>query len=152
MTISLALAGLLLAVSAPLPSPPHWEWRGAANEIDIDLARADVRIVATRGAPAIRIVATGADAAAVAFSATPADGMVRIRDRYPPRGRWADECLPPVDERGDFWTYAVPLEVVISVPPGTRLRVRVMAGDIRASGASAGFDLQTASGVVQRGR
>jgi hypothetical protein len=151
MNISITSAGLMLGLFAPFPAASNWEWRGAAALLDIDLVRADVRIVTTQRAPNVRIVPGGEDAAAVTFTVDIEDDVVRIRDRYPARGLRLDECPPPVDARGDYWRYSAPLKVTIAVPRGTRLRVRVMSGGIRTSVASASFDLKIRDGLVQTG-
>lgn len=150
MILHLTVAWLLAAAS-PQPAAPAWEWRGAADLLDVDLVRAEVRIVAAPNATAVQIVPEGVDADAAAFSAVPNARGIVIRDRYPPRGPWVKECLPAVDERGDYWTYAVLLRVTIAAPPGTRIRVRVMSGSIHAAGVGGQFDLKTRDGIVERG-
>jgi hypothetical protein len=149
MNIPVALLALLLNLDAPAVAEA-WEWRGAAGALDMDLVRADVRIIVKNGPSEVRIVPRGDDAAAVTFSAAAAGDVVRIRDLYPARARWLDDCLPPVDERGDYWTHVVPLQVTIQVPPESHLRVRVISGNIHTSAVSAGFDLKSRDGVVQR--
>jgi hypothetical protein len=109
-----------------------------------------VRIITGKGLSEIRIVPDGGDRTAVTLSAVSVDGVVQIRDHYPPRVRWPNDCLPPVDERGDYWTHAVPLRVTIQVPPKTRLRVRVTSGNIVTTAASAEFDLKSSDGTVQQ--
>jgi hypothetical protein len=148
MNIAVALTGLLLSLSAPALAT-EWNWRAAATRIDLDFVRANVQIISRKGVPEIRVVPGGDDVAAVTFSAVEVDGVVRIRDRYPPRARWPGDCLPPVDERGDYWTHVVRLEVTILVPPQTRLRVRVTSGNIVTSAASGDFDLKSWDGVVR---
>lgn len=85
----------------------------------------------------------------MAFVAAAADGAVRIRDAYPSRSNWTKECLPPAEARGDYWSYVVPMRVTVTIPAGTRLRVRLLSGDIHARTASASFDLQTRDGIVE---
>jgi hypothetical protein len=149
MNIPVALLSLLSSLDTPAVAEA-WEWRGAAAVLDMDLVRADVRIITGKGPSEVRIVPRGDEAAGVTFSAASAGEVVRIRDLYPPRARWLRDCLPPVDERGDYWTHVVPLQVTIRVPPESHLRVRVISGDIHASTASGGFDLKSRDGVVQR--
>ena len=148
-SISTAMA---LAASIATPTAPDWRWQGTADRIDIDLVQADVRVIEMPTEPSVRIRREGPDAGAVTFTAVSADGVTRIRDRYPDRGRWSRECLPPAEERGDFWAYTIRLKVTVSVPPGTPLRVRVMRGNIRAAGAIRLLDLGSGDGKVERGR
>ncbi|KRC82433.1 hypothetical protein [Sphingomonas sp. Root241] len=149
MNIPVALLSLLSSLDTPAVAEA-WEWRGAAAVIDVDLVRADIRIIVKDGPSEVRIVPRGDDAASVTFSAASAGDVVRIRDRYLPRARWPNDCLPPVDERGDYWTHMVPLQVTIQVPPESHLRVRVISGNIHTSAVSAGFDLKSRDGMVQR--
>lgn len=150
MMITFLSAWLLgLSATPSTPAAAEWQWQGVAAILDVDLVRADVRIVASPDAAMVRIVPAGPGA--VAFSSAATANGVAVHDRYPPRGRWSKECLPPVGERGDYWTYAVPLQVTIAVPAGTRVRVRLMSGSIRAHGVRGPLDLKTGDGVVERG-
>lgn len=145
-------AAMAVAASMATTAAPDWRWQGTADRIDIDLVQADVRIVEAPGEPSVRIRGEGPGAGAVTFTALSAEGVTHIRDRYPDRGRWSRECLPPADERGDFWAYPIRLKVTVAVRPGTPLRIRVMRGNIHATGVGGPLDLGSGDGIVDRGR
>jgi hypothetical protein len=53
---------------------------------------------------------------------------LQVMDVYPARdSNNPHECLPPTDERGDFWSSDVFLEVEITAPPGTKIEREVRA-------------------------
>ena len=57
---------------------------------------------------------------------------LQVMDVYPARDfNNPHECLPPTDERGDFWSSDVVLEVEISAPPGTRIEREVRAETVK---------------------
>ena len=70
--------------------------------------------------------ATG-DPAAVTFDVERAGGAVTIEDRYgrPVIATWR-ECLPPLGERGDFWTSDVVMNEVIYAPSHLTVHVEIM--------------------------
>ena len=118
---------------------PQWEWSGAvaqASGMRIDLVRADVTIVtSTDDRLTVKIVAEGSaeDASRVWINVSLKDGVQMLSDRYPERSPWAilAECLPPSDERGDYWIVTTKFRVVIAAPRGTRPAVTVMSGTVR---------------------
>ena len=158
MIRAVIVAALALAspsAAQPLGDPGEWlpfAWQGSlAGDalLDIDLIRGDVYIEPSRDEARVRIVPSsgGADAAIVVVKSA---AGVSIRDRYPRRSMMADECLPPPDERGDYATSTTRLVATIALPPGRRLRVHVMDGDIHVGAVSGELDLSSNGGKVIR--
>ena len=52
---------------------------------------------------------------------------LQIMDVYPQRGFSSHECLPPTDERGDYWNSDVFLEVEIVAPFGMKIDREIRA-------------------------
>lgn len=146
LTVSLAVV-LLFATTAqaePLRPTlfaglPQWHWSGPsshAETVRIDLVRADVKIVASIDNKfLVRIVAEGTteDAGRVWIDVTQKDGTYVLSDRYPQRPPWTmlSECLPPSDERGDFWLVSTRFKVVVAAPRGIRPVVTLKSGTVR---------------------
>lgn len=118
---------------------PQWQWSGPSNQaltVRIDLVRADVKIVASSDdMVSVRIVTEGTteDAARVWIDVAQKDGSYVLSDRYPQRSPWAmlPECLPPSDERGDFWVVSTRFKVIIAAPRGTHPLVTLKSGTVR---------------------
>jgi hypothetical protein len=143
------------AMSAPAVPPlaQPWSWHDAVEAgtvIDIDLIHADVTVTSATNDALVRIRPTGESAEAVVFSARSTAGSVRIRDTYPTRSPYFTECLPPVDERGDYWTYRVPLKVSVAVPRGAQLRIRLKSGAVVIADGVRVLDARTDDGTVTR--
>ena len=125
---------------APSPAPglPHWQWTAPATRdtaMRIDLIRADVTIVPSNDSHvAVMIVAQGPaeDAARLWIDVTQNGGGYVLSDRFPRRSALAfpKECLPPPDERGDFWLVSTKLRVTVAAPTGWQLRVSVTEGSV----------------------
>ena len=84
-----------------------WTWNGPSADgrtITLDLVRAEVVIEPVVGPSRIAIEAAES---AASIEIVERDRAVLIGDRYPERRAIASlaECLPPVDPRGDYWTY-----------------------------------------------
>ncbi len=137
MNIFVMLFGLaaLPANVAATHDQPFWAWNQhtPTGVIDIDLIRADVKVVRREGPVEIRIVrlpGTGR-ASEVKIAASQVDDILNVRDLYPTRvlaGR--AECLPPLDERGDFWHDDVRFAATIWAPPAIQVTVRVKDGQV----------------------
>ena len=105
---------------------PVWSWSSDAAPgmaLRIDLVRADVTVVPSRdGRISVTLEAEGSpdDAARVWIDVSRQGGAVVVGDRFPIRPPWTfpTECLPPPDERGDFWLVSTRLRVVVAVPKG----------------------------------
>lgn len=115
-------------------------WKSAKPVIDvrsleIDFVRASVQIEPS-DAPNVELIKL-ADAepnhrSAVSIVISEQDGQYRITDRYPARAassQWV-ECLPPIDERGDFWHYDVSLKVKLRVSQNMTDSARTMAESV----------------------
>jgi hypothetical protein len=72
---------------------------------------------------------------------------LRLWDRYPPLRSPPAECLR-ADERGDFWSSDVVTQVVVRLPPGVALYVRLLEGDIDVRGFHGPRDVATSTGQV----
>lgn len=124
------------------PSPtlglPHWRWTAPSTgdaTVRIDLIRADVTIVPSNDSHvAVMIVAQGLaeDAARLWIDVTEKHGGYVLSDRFPRRSALAlpKECLPPPDERGDFWLVSTKLRVTVAAPSGWQPRVSVTEGSV----------------------
>lgn len=156
MTVLAILIGFAphSVAQAGTPVKKKWEWRGDPardRKLAIDLIRADVSIAVAAGPPTVRIIPEAPAAETVSFSASTHGDSVEILDRYPIRAMYVRDCLPPADAgRGDYWSHPVKLRVVVAIPPGTALSVRVRSGDITADAAAAHLDLRTGDGSVTR--
>ena len=115
-----------------------WTWTGASEvqSIEIDLIRGNVTVVRREGQPVIRIVRMlGAGRSAeVSIEATADGGVLTVRDRYPsdPTMTW-DECLPPIDGRGDFWNNSVRFDTTVWAPPATIITAKVKDGRVKGA-------------------
>jgi hypothetical protein len=125
-----------LPAGAVRAKPQWWSWRsgGIVRTLDIGLIRGRIRIVRRPGPVEIEIARGPGEgrAALVSIELAERDGAVTVRDLYPPRIA-ADECLPPVDGRGDFWTSIVRFDAVRRAPRGVRVSARVMDGRVEGA-------------------
>ena len=128
-----------LAQSRASGPPSNWRWHVAATPnttVQIDFIRADVTIVpSTDNRLVVTIVAEGPveDAARLWIDVTEKDGAYVLTDRFPRRSMLAfpSECLPPPDERGDFWLVSSKLRVTVAAPSGWRPHISVKEGRVR---------------------
>ncbi|MBO9624702.1 MAG: hypothetical protein J7500_18500 [Sphingomonas sp.] len=106
-----------------------------AQPITLDLIRADVRIEPSAdGTSRMMVRAKRPDQAMRITLRLHQDSQaIAVTDLYPMRSHLftSAECLPPPDVRGDFWLVDAGLEVVLRVPPRTRVTVRLRDGAVR---------------------
>ena len=145
----IALASIVLFIAAPADADPlpstmrdgllHWRWTGhaaAVPPIRLDLIRANVTIEPSAKDEIeidLSLHARPEHAQRLWIDAAVREGALLIQDRYPARARWAmfgNECLPPADERGDFWLVPATLHVVIHAPRGERIDVDIREGNV----------------------
>jgi hypothetical protein len=123
------------APAAPAaPAAPFWTWSspaGRTKRLDIDLIRGRIRIVRREGPVAVEIFRELGDgrAAEVEIKLEAQGEEAAIMDAYPPR-IGGDECLPPVDERGDYWTNQARFEAVVRAPRSVHVSARVKDGAV----------------------
>jgi hypothetical protein len=120
--------------------------------IEIHLVRGSVRAETIPGQEAEVVLvprSDHSDPAAVRLSVDTVGSDFRVVDRYPtaapgPRR----ECLPPLDERGDFWHTDVRVAALVRVPAHVRLIVRLIDGDIDVRPVSGPREVETNQGAV----
>ena len=139
---SIVLAFVSAAQAEPLvpstgPGLPRWRWTAPDPRaaLRIDLVRADVTIVrSSDNRLSISIAATGGieDANRLRIDVTEKNDGYVLSDRFPPRSMIVapKECLPPPDERGDFWLISTKLRVVVAAPTGWEENIVVNQGSI----------------------
>jgi hypothetical protein len=133
-----AAAQNLNAQRLVLPDGDTWNWAqpvSAVRALEINLLRANVVIEPSNAPIAELIISVDSDQdyrSAVSIVVSEHNGQYRISDRYPPRSAMSQqaECLPPIDERGDFWHYNVLLNAKLRVPRRMIVSVRTMAGGV----------------------
>lgn len=119
----------------------------AGDRLEVDLIRAEVRV--ERSATdriALEVLGPdGEDFARIALRISWDGDRTSVTDTFPQRyGRGWDECLPPPDERGDFWLVRARPRIVLYVPAGVVLDIRVREGGLVRAGA------RNAGGVARR--
>jgi len=127
---------LLLAPVAPLCATPQaspaaaaeWTWTGPNADhrpVKVRIVRGSYRIV-RRDGPVFVAMRVRGGSGPVGFTVDDKD-RVTISDAYPsnPLPSW-NECLPPVDGRGDFWASDAVIDAVIEAPPSVPVEVDVM--------------------------
>jgi hypothetical protein len=121
-----------------LPDGDTWNWTQPASDVralEINLVRASV-VIEPSNAPIAELIIFADSGqnhqSAVSIVVSEHNGQYRISDRYPPRSPISHqaECLPPIDERGDFWHYNVLLKAKLRVPRHMIVSVRTMAGGV----------------------
>jgi hypothetical protein len=157
---------LLCATASPL-SGQHagivrWSWLRsvpAGLTITLEAVRGQIRIVPAPGELAMvsGILQGRHDAPElVKMLVGTTSAGVGIRTRYPagslPPLVRRGECLPSETLLGDFWDSDVTVDLIVRVPAGVRVNVRLMWGDIDATAVSNPMDLQTQNGSVRRNR
>ena len=126
LPILAALAWWPAAAAAPQAESP-WSWRSGRQVeiVEIDLIRARVELVRREGPVEIVVRREGGEPGARAeIALEQRGGTVKIADVYPARTGY-EECLPPDDGRGDYWTNVVRFHAVVRAPARVRLVVRV---------------------------
>jgi hypothetical protein len=127
---ALLLAAALLAAAAP---PAHWlleERVAPGTEVELNLARAAVRVVHRAGPLRIELRSRGrAGLHGVEFKVVRTAARLSVTDIYPAplaaAGRMA-ECAPPAGERGDVSGTHVRLDAIVYAPPEVRVAVRLL--------------------------
>lgn len=136
----IAIAQIALALAtAPVTSPAiatdlsheaRWAWSGSANDrrpLIIRLVRGSISVVRRPGPVEISIRAVSKSSPAVRYDLEAGAEAITVTDRYPPAARWSrSECLPPMDQRGNFWDSDVRAEARISAPVGVVVDAHVM--------------------------
>ncbi|HEU4643612.1 MAG TPA: hypothetical protein VFS44_14240 [Gemmatimonadaceae bacterium] len=121
-----------------------------------DLVRGSIRIERSR-TPEVEVIArrhaVRSDPMSVTMRVdTTAEGLSFIASHppMPPLSAGSrHDCLPPEDDRGDFWHSDVRVELLVRVPDGVRVLARVMSGDIDVAPVAAELDLTTNTGAVR---
>ncbi len=127
------LPALACVLSAPaLAEPPDWHWQGpvgAGGEIELNLARASVRVVRHHGPAGIEIrVRGGKGLAGASLQIEPTDRGLRVTDIYPPHpSSFRAECEAPDGGRGDFLHSSLVLDTVLYLPPGVGVSGHIMS-------------------------
>ena len=138
-------------IAAPADAGERWAWVGRAGDrrpVVIDLVRADVVV---EHAPIATGIAIGSSGGAARIEVVDQSDGVRVGDQYPARPAVAAmaDCLPPADERGDYWTYPARFSVRVRLRPGQSLRIRLKQGNIRLPADLGGIDAATADGLTK---
>jgi hypothetical protein len=103
------------------------------DRFEMDLIRGEVKIERSRGQRIeMEVLGPGDDDLAQIASRISWDGdRTSVIDIFPRRyGAWQDECLPPPDARGDFWRVHSRPRIVLHVPAGVVVDVRVREGKV----------------------
>lgn len=103
------------------------------DRFQMDLIRADVRVERSRtDRVEMEVLGPGGDELAqIAFKISWLGDWTKVIDTFPQRSALRrDECLPPPDERGDFWRVTVRPRIVLRVPAGVVVDVRVREGQV----------------------
>jgi hypothetical protein len=122
--------------------------------VDVSLVRGSARIIEGEpGRITLKAVNSGfrSRASEVTLKVDKIGETVRIRSQYPARSRYLNvprECVAPEDDRGDFYGSDVAIQVVLTIPAGTKLRVRLLAGDVVANAPRSDLDIQTNTGRI----
>ncbi|MDH5824558.1 hypothetical protein QFW77_16410 [Luteimonas sp. RD2P54] len=101
------------------PAPVQWSATYAESGIDsvrIELVRGSVTVVRREGPLVIeaRKRRYGGRATDVDVLATEREGHLRLVDTYPTESAAvAMECHPPIDERGEYWSSDMGLDLVV---------------------------------------
>jgi hypothetical protein len=125
----LSLTWLANAQAAPEPDPWRWESAHENRELVISFVRGSVEIRRQDGPVQIEVRRTArrSDAREATIVLTESQREVIITDVYPMRSPAVRrECLPPLDQRGDFWSSDVQLHAVVRGPHRLRVRVELM--------------------------
>lgn len=121
-----------IVLTTLLAAPWQWVGRdvGARGEISIRLIRGSVRATATAERSIIiraQRHARRANPDQVEMIVSNAPEHIELTTRYPARSSFTmTECLPPVDERGDFYRHDGKVDVDVDVPTGWSLHVEIL--------------------------
>jgi len=105
----------------------------AGDRFEMELIRGEVKVERS-SAQSIEMEVLGPgndDLAQIALRISWDGNRTSVIDIFPQRyGAWQDECLPPPDARGDFWrVHSRPL-IVLHVPAGVVVDIRVREGKV----------------------
>lgn len=128
----------IIVESVPRSADETWVWRKPSihvQSVDINLVRANIVVEPSDSANVEVIIVAEGDRgvdSAVSFVVSQQDKRYRVVDRYPAKSSKINsiECLPPVDERGDFWNHQVALTVTLRVPRQMHVIAHTMAGTV----------------------
>ena len=105
----------------------------AGDRFEMELIRGEVTIERS-SAQRITIEVLGPgndDLAQIALRISWDGDRTSVIDIFPQRyGAWQDECLPPPDARGDFWRVHGRPRIVLHVPAGVVVDIRVREGKV----------------------
>ena len=107
-----------------------WRWSGDLDEatvLDVEIVRGRVSIERTARS-GVEVEAQVSDPS-ISMRIAYTDGRLQVRDFYRVRPVWfpMHECLPPPGEHGDFAGAQGEVELVVRVPMGAVVNVRVLA-------------------------
>ena len=134
-TTELAVEGHSVLTFDDVPRSQRWSHTIAVgDEVDIDLIRAQVTVQeGTSTAVEFEMIAEAPPGQEHVLSARLdwSPGKLVLSDRFPPRLGLMSECLPPADERGDYWTTSARLRIEVWLPRNVRLKVHVRDGEVK---------------------
>ncbi|MDB5673336.1 MAG: hypothetical protein JWM65_318 [Sphingomonas bacterium] len=105
----------------------------AGDRFEMELIRGEVKVErsSTRRIEMEVLGPGNDDLARIAFRISWDGDRTSVIDIFPQRyGAWQDECLPPPDARGDFWRVHSRPRIVLHVPAGVVVDVRVREGKV----------------------
>ena len=115
-----------------------WTWESLNREprpLVIRLVRGSVEIRRRAGPVRVEVTRSArlSDPFEAAITVSERSDQILISDRYPVRASVNyRECLPPLDERGDFWSSDVRLMAVVWAPQDLPVKAEIMDHDLRA--------------------
>jgi hypothetical protein len=105
----------------------------AGDRFEMELIRGEVKVERS-SAQRIEMEVLGPgndDLAQIALRISWDGDRTSVIDIFPQRyGAWQDECLPPPDARGDFWRVHGRPRIVLHVPAGVAVDIRVREGKV----------------------
>jgi hypothetical protein len=105
----------------------------AGDRFEMELIRGEVKVERS-SAQSIEMEVLGPgndDLAQIALRISWDGNRTSVIDIFPQRyGAWQDECLPPPDARGDFWRVHSRPRIVLHVPAGVVVDIRVREGKV----------------------
>jgi hypothetical protein len=105
----------------------------AGDRFEMELIRGEVKVErsSTRRIEMEVLGPGNDDLAQIAFRISWNGDRTSVIDTFPQRyGAWQDECLPPPDARGDFWRVHSRPRILLHVPAGVVVDVRVREGEV----------------------
>jgi len=105
----------------------------AGDRFEMELIRGEVKVERSSAQSIeMEVLGPGNDELAQVALRISWDGdRTSVIDIFPQRyGAWQDECLPPPDARGDFWRVHSRPRIVLHVPAGVVVDIRVREGKV----------------------